>query len=353
MGDIMTAENKKDFLLNAVFIAAVLGIALFIAKFMFVYLLPFIIGVVIAFAVQSPALWLSERIHLKKQAFAVLLTVIICIAVLSLAVIGIWALGNKISAIITNMPKIITDFQKSLDSIKNSITDNMKISGARQKNTFEKIYSSASSSLISNVMSFVSSAAAGLIKNLPAILISSIVTVVASCYIAKDFDRLKNFLIGIISKDKVSKIGDIKKVTFNNTGKFLKGYGLISLITFFELCIALYVLKINNPIFTAFIIAFVDLLPVLGVGTVLLPWSAIKFISGNFYLGFGLLVSYSIIVIIRNFLEPKIIGDQMGINPIFTLVSMFLGLKIAGIAGMLLCPLALTVFIDYYREKSY
>ena len=96
-----------------------------------------------------------------------------------------------------------------------------------------------------------------------------------------------------------------------------------------------------------------DLLPVFGTGIILLPWSVFSFLQSNYKNGFGLVALYLIIMIVRNFAEPKIIGKQININPIFTLLFIFIGLRIGGIMGMLLFPLILTVVFTYYRRQIY
>ena len=175
---------------------------------------------------------------------------------------------------------------------------------------------------------------------------------VASCYIAKDYDRLKKFALGIIPKEKTEKIVAVKRIFTENAFKFIKGYGIIAAVTFLELSAALALLGVKKPVLKALMISLVDAMPVLGIGTIIIPWSTAELLNNNFYFGFGLLASYAVIVIIRNFLEPKIIGEQIGINPVFTLVAMFLGLKVAGITGLLLFPLSLTVAFEYYRRAT-
>ena len=96
------------------------------------------------------------------------------------------------------------------------------------------------------------------------------------------------------------------------------------------------------------LIAIIDILPVLGTGTVLIPWGIAELLFENTALGIGLLVLYAVITVIRNFAEPKIVGRQMGINPLFTLLSMFIGIKLLGFAGVIIFPTALIVTVKYY-----
>lgn len=344
----MTAEYKRDFLINILYVGVVLALIVIVSKYMMAYFFPFVIGVIVALAVQKPARGLSARFSIKKQICAVVLTLLICAAVLAAAGLCAWALGSRLARLIGKIPVYFTALQDSVNNFKKEMIGGF---GSVGKNTFENVFSTAAESFVSSLTGFLSAAAAALIGGLPTFLIGSIVTVVASCYIAKDFDRLKKFALGIVPEDTAQRIVTIKNILVDNALKFLKGYGIIAAVTFLELSAALAVLGVKKAVLKALLISLIDFLPVLGIGTAIIPWSAVEIINHNYYLGFGLLVSYAVIVVVRNFIEPKIIGEQIGINPVFTLISMFLGLKIAGITGLLLFPLSLTVTVEYYRKS--
>lgn len=122
-------------------------------------------------------------------------------------------------------------------------------------------------------------------------------------------------------------------------------------ITFIELSISFLILRINHPFLIGFIISLIDILPVLGTGAVLIPWAIISILTQNISLGISLAIIYIIITVIRNFLEPKIISGNVGINPLFTLAAMFLGIKFFGITGLFILPITLIVIIKYYKEE--
>ena len=111
------------------------------------------------------------------------------------------------------------------------------------------------------------------------------------------------------------------------------------------------IIGINNPIRYALLIAAVDILPVLGAGIVLVPWGIVSVLSGNYLLGVMLLILYAVTLIVRNFLEPKIVGAQIGIPPLFSLILIFCGLKLFGFIGMIFSLLTLMVVVNLYKEK--
>ena len=121
-------------------------------------------------------------------------------------------------------------------------------------------------------------------------------------------------------------------------------------ITFIELLIGLFILRIDYALLLSAVIALLDMLPIIGTGTVLVPWSIYEFISGDLYIGVGLLILYLIITVFRNIIEPRIIGKQMGLHPLIALISVFIGLKLMGFIGIFLLPLTVMLLYKMYDK---
>ena len=128
-----------------------------------------------------------------------------------------------------------------------------------------------------------------------------------------------------------------------------KAYFTLMTLTFIELSLALLILNIDYAVTLALIISVIDLMPVLGVGTALIPWAVVELIIGNYALGIGLLISYVIILIVRQIVEPRIVGKHIGLHPLITLISMYAGLKIFGAVGLFLLPM-LVMFLKYLQD---
>lgn len=123
----------------------------------------------------------------------------------------------------------------------------------------------------------------------------------------------------------------------------VRSYALIMSITFVELSIGLTLIRIDHAILVAFVIAIFDILPVLGTGGIMIPWAILTAIQGNYPLALGLLVVYLVITVIRNIIEPKIVGSQLGLHPVVTLCSMFVGAQLFGVIGLFGFPIGLSL----------
>jgi predicted PurR-regulated permease PerM len=141
-----------------------------------------------------------------------------------------------------------------------------------------------------------------------------------------------------------------------------RAYGLIMFITFCENFLGLTILNLigvmkNSYVFViAICIAVFDILPVAGSGGILIPWSLIALVSGNVGQCVGLLILYAVITVIRQYIEPKIVGDSLGVNPLVTLAGLYFGLKLFGFMGMFIvpiCVMTLKAFNDAGRIHLY
>lgn len=347
----MNLVEKQKFLINFAFIITVFTIFFISVKFMTAYLLPFVIGLIIAYAVQKPSVALSKRTKFKKEFCAAVFSVLIYLAVLIVIFLLLWLLYARFDIFLEYFSHLNNSFKKIAAQI-NGIGEHFSNTfGDGIYDTSVKIFDNTIKGVGTRITEFISGAVSSLIRGIPTFLISAIVTVVATCYISKDYDRLKRFLKGIFNDRTYQNIVVIKNIFTDCILKFLWGYLRLACITFFILLLGLLVLDVKNFLITAFLISMIDLLPVLGTGIILLPWSAFVFLQGEYRLGAGIVIIYLVICVIRNFAEPKIIGKQMGINPLFTLVSMFLGLKLAGVAGMVIFPITLIVIFTFYKKQ--
>ena len=153
------------------------------------------------------------------------------------------------------------------------------------------------------------------------------------------------------------RLGDIKKRAGEAVMSWFRAYLLILGLTFFELFIGFSMLGVSYSFLSALGVALVDILPMFGAGAVLVPWAAVMLITGDQFMGVGLLVLWAIVSVVRQFAEPRIIGRSFGVSPILTLLAMYAGLRLFGIGGMITAPAALMVgkalIFDVKEKKPY
>ena len=191
-----------------------------------------------------------------------------------------------------------------------------------------------------------------LIMKTPNMLLSVLIAVIASFYISVDYDKIILAAKKAIPEKYLPAITKIKSKGKTIFKSYLRAYAILFIITFGELFLGLTILKQKFAFLFAIIIAIVDILPLFGTGIVLVPWGIGAIILKNYYLGFGLLILYAIITIVRQVAEPHIIGESLGLHPLLSLFSVFAGLKLWGLFGAILAPIAAVLTKEFLFDKK-
>lgn len=187
-------------------------------------------------------------------------------------------------------------------------------------------------------------------KNIPAVAVQVIMTIIATFFLASDYEKICEFIWKLLP-ERGKALADTARVHIGEVlTAYLKSYSILLLLTFAELCIGLGLLKIPYFFIISFGIALFDILPVLGTGGILIPWALAAVVLGNYKLAAGLVVLEVIISVIRNILEPRIVGKQIGVHPLATLIALFIGGKICGIVGMIGFPVGLSIVVQLGRK---
>lgn len=340
----MELQAKKRFLINFIYFSVIALVTVLISRFLLFKMFPFILSIIVAALSQKPAIFLSKKTGIKKPLCAVILSATIYLSVCVGVGFLIYRLILSSSKIIDFLPQIFSTFSNIITRTEELISGYLP-----QEINFSL------SDIIQNISQKLTEFLTEVIKNIltaaPSIFISGVVALVASCYISKDFDGLKKFIKSLCGDINYNRFLRIKSILTEGVLKIIKGYVILMAITFVELWIGFIILKIKNAYFWALLIALIDFLPILGTGIVMLPWAVYCVFSGNTALAVGIAAVYIVIVILRNFLEPKIVSQQMGINPLFILFSMYLGLKLFGGAGLIVFPIILMVTVQYYKQE--
>ncbi len=347
----MDINRKKRFVINALYFAVIFAIIFICYRFLVGYLLPFLIAFLLVFLLRKPSLYLSQKLKIKEKYINVLL-VILSFLLLFLVLGGtvfiivhqieknnvIWRLENLINDISGGANSLISRLEKFLpESLKNAVL-------AVGENIPEQI----GNFIGETVPELLTKAISGT----PKFLFSFAVTIAAGCYFANEYEPLKNFFLSVVPSRRIEEIKKIKNVMSKNVFKMLRGYSVISLIIFAVCFAVLLIIGNKNAFLWAIFITFIDLLPVLGAGTVLVPWGIISAFSGNYFYLAVLILLYICTLAIHNILEPKFVGKSVGVPPLICLLVMFTALKLFGFFGMIISLLTLITVVNIYRTDD-
>ncbi len=341
----MTEEKLRRTAYSVVSIVGVVALLYLFLKYAFSLLLPFLLAWALAFVVRRPAAFISAKTGIKEGIARLVLALSSAIALIAVISFGVWQLSLEIWRLLQNyadsgkLEAFISEYLMSggiISELSESISERLG----------EMIYDFAVS-LLGSLAEFIS----GIAGAVPKALLKILVTVIASMYFAFDLERINRTVLSV-TPGWLSRILIRLKNGFVSVGlKYIKSYSLLMLITFSIMLLGLCILRVPYAILVSLVVAVLDVLPLIGVGTVLVPWSVFLFITGNRFLAVGILVLFVVVEIIRQTIEPRILGKNLGVHPLVTLFLLYVGYSVFGFAGLVLVPV-FTVVIDVVIKKD-
>ena len=355
-------KKRRDTIINVAFIALVLGIIYLFFRYCFGVTAPFILSFFFAVLLQRPLRWLDKKTNNKCHAFwSILLVFLSLVIILGPVILLLALLGREIGNFISFLTEQLNDFPTLLstlereilgflkflpDSVYTTVSDSITDVFGRMINNFDLSELGIDMKSITSGVTTGISGVYSVVKNIPSALISIVIGIVAWIFFTKDYRHIVNFIKLQLPERRKNLLSEVKQIFSHTVLKMIRAYGIIMLITFGELFLGLTILNLigvsdNGYIaIIALAIAVFDILPVAGSGGVLIPWAIISLILGNTGQTIGLMVIYLVISIIRQYIEPKIVGTSLGVHPLVTLAGLYFGLKLFGFMGMFIVPLA-------------
>lgn len=336
----------------AISICSVVGLFAFwlLFKYALPILLPFVFAWCVGLLISPVAIRISKSARIPRGFVGAVLMILLLSVIILLAVLAVERLmseavrlsdslaqtgGGEVGITISEMVEYASNLTSNLPILR-ELRNATELEGFWEnvdKSLADSIMGSAFG-IVSGVTEFVGK----LIASLPTVLVTLTVTLISAFYFCtgsaeKQIRELFPRGLG----GNASKI--IEKIKLAILG-WVRAYLLLLTLTFFELFVGLSIIGVKYSFILAIIIAAVDILPVLGTGTVLIPWAVISLLMKDYRIGLGLLILYGVISIVRQICEPKIVGKSLGMPPLLSLVSMYVGFRLFGFFGMIAGPAA-------------
>lgn len=353
--------NKRKFTVKTVVIA-IIAVLLIIGGIMILprilnlagYILwlfaPFIAAYLVSLLANPMANGLQKRFRLPRGISAVLVIVLTVGVIGGIAAGVIWKIVDEIRNVYEDFPIIYQNIRSTWYSISDSLSDFVIMLPENMQNAVadmsEQILDWISG--LATDTGFVKTAGSAA-KKLPNIFISVIVFLLSLYFMVSDSKTVAKAVRKPFPEAFLQRMSDFRSEIKRYVGGYLKAQFIIMCISFTILLIGLSILNIDYALVIALATGIVDALPFFGSGTVLIPWAIISFIIGEVARGIGLLIIYLSVILMRQFVEPKIVSKNIGMHPIMTLMAMYVGYRTFSIGGMILGPLALVFTVSLYR----
>ncbi len=357
-------ENRKSFIINFFYFAIFIGLYYFVVKYAFGYILPFVVAAALAVFLQKPVRKISSKLHIKAHgAVSTILVLLIVVIIVGAAGLLGWVLVSELKEFFTylfsrfdSVNDVIVTVRDFVMGVVAKLPRGLGATVSNYVSDFFNNLSTESSGIDMEMLSAPLSGAWSVVKGIPSAFLSVLVTIISCVFMTSEYDLIKNMILDMLSENKGRKLVSSKQTVTRGISKLIKAYATLMLITFSEMFLGLNLMKLIGVYeggyiaIIAFVTCIVDIIPVLGTGTVLIPWAVYNLIIGNVGLGIGLLVLYAVITVLRQILEPKLVANQAGLPAIATIMAMFIGARLFGAFGILLLPLTVIVLKLMYDE---
>lgn len=332
-------QPYKKAIVNVLFTLFVIGILLFLVPKVWIYFLPFLLAWLIAACAAPIVRFLEKRINLKWKMGSAIVIVAVIAGIVFLFYFAISTLVGQLAGWLSGLPDLISNLSSVIDEIETQLAAFGIIgSGGLQdiSEQFESQILSAVSAVADGSSKFAISFVGNMTKQIPLFLIGLIVCLLSAYFFVAD-KKENEMLLQKVIPEGIQKNWKVFSMSIKHAlGGYMKAQFKIEFWIYLVLVIGLFVLRVDYVLLIAFIIAFLDLLPLFGAGIIMVPWAVVSFVCGDYTLAVGLLIVWGLTQVLRQLIQPKYVGESMGIKPLPTLILLYLGYCIDGMAGLIL-----------------
>lgn len=347
-------EKRRTYIkvfLNLGIMLVLLLFCIFILPRIIIYFMPFVVGWIIALIAGPLVKFFEKKLKIKRKAGSAF----VIISVIALVILAGYLVGAKITegiiSFVGEVPEMWESTQKDFEEIGRKMEHAIRYLPEGVRNTFSKITANIDEymgGLLGGLSTPTIEALSRFAKNLPSILISIIMCLLSSYFFVADKDYVADKLSKALPDAILEHVDMVKRGLRHAVGGYFKAQVKIELWMYLLLAIGFWILRVKYAFIIAIGVAFLDMLPFFGTGTVLLPWAAVKFLSGDYTMVIGLLIIWGVGQLARQLIQPKIVGESVGLSPIPTLFLLFIGYKAGSVVGMIIAvPIGIIVLTMY------
>lgn len=311
---------------------------------------PLLISYLLAKLARPSAVFLSKACHLNVKVGGAIYAVILCGGAVYLLVSVSARLADQLGELLERLPEYADDAAEMVSGLADRIPF-LKKDGGEAWARLVDVFRGTIGKITEYVGGAIASFLGDVVQGFPGVVMSVFVAAVGFVYLTADMDGAAKSISMLLPKKHSEKIRSVFADVSGAIFRYLKAYATLMAVTFLELSVGFSLIGVRGPMAVALIIAFIDALPVFGCGSVIIPWAVWSFIAGDYGRGAGLLILLCVVYVVRQFLEPRVIGRMTGVHPFVALACVFIGLKLGGVGGMITAPIALSCAVQIKKQN--
>ena len=306
---------------------------------------PFIAALIVAVILNPLVRWFQRRLGWSRSVLALVILLLLFGLVGAGIAYLVYAVGVELVSLAQNWDGLLVSLQGALDQMETVFSNLWAMVPPQLNESVNSVVDglvawleSAVPNLLNTMVDYTTNKAMGV----PSFVVAMVIFLMASYFITADYPYLRTRVAQHMDESLLRFCNQIRVTALGAFGGYLKAEILLSVGVFFILVVGFFITRQPYGVLLALVLAVMDFIPIIGAGTVMVPWAVIALFTRDYPTAIEMMVIWGVIAMFRRVMEPKFVGDQTGLSPILSLVSIYVGMKVAGVLGMILGP---TVFL--------
>ena len=334
---------NKEFIHKMLFLIIFFTLIYIFINFLFWYVAPFVFGYAFSLILSPLVALFHDKFRIPRiigTAF-VLIVVVLLLSILGTQIVT--KIINESKSLVSNIPDYVAYTSELGEKLKSQYNNILSFIPGELSNIVETSLAALMTAFTSTVGTGVRDSSMNVITSVPSFLMATMLCVISTFFFTKDRHLIHKTFRDMAPLWLSESYRSIKKGLTSAIGGYFKAQLILMAFTATICVVGLSIIRFPYALLLGLSASLIDALPVFGVGFVLWPLTIISLISGSYTMAIGIMITYVVVVLTRQILEPKILGSQIGLHPLLTLMSIYIGLKIFGILGFLIGPMVLVV----------
>ena len=347
-----TVNKRRRFLINLLYWVAILAIVYLCFRYLLKLLMPFVIALLVAWLLRPICRYYRKK-KLRGQVYTALVVATVLLFYLIIGGLVTLILVNVGADIVQRVSRLPALYTQTIEPGLRELYASAEELVSRFDPTLEAVVDKAMPEVISSLSSAVTrfsvsavTRLTGVAASIPSAMLSAVICIISTIFMATTFESIIRFMRENLPEKVTETAGYVFKSFRNVIMKYGVSYLIIMLITFGEIAVGLLIIGKPHAILIAALIAVFDIFPIVGAGLILLPWTVITFIQGKVLQGIGMAILYLVVIVVRQIMEPRIVGRQVGLPPLVTLACMFVGTSLFGGVGLFGLPILAAILTN-------
>lgn len=332
--------------------AAALLLLFFAVPALLSLLMPFVLALVVAWILNPAVRWLHQKLKISRKLLSLLIILLVVGVAGCILFWFVYGIGTEIYSLVTNWSTVGTDIEQSLNALGEHFERFFALLPESVLVWIDAAYARLViwlQDVVPELLTTAGKEAGSFAMKLPSGVIAAVVFLMACYFITADYPRLRFLVTNRMNPNLRNSLSRIRKVAVGAFGGYVRAQFILSVAVFFILLIGLSLIGQGYALLLAFLFAVMDFIPIIGSGTVMVPWAVVSLIMGDYRRALELMVIWGVICLFRRVAEPKVVGDQTGLSPILSLISIYVGMCLAGVLGMILGPVVVLIIINVFK----